>query len=145
MSCLVRYLKSNWETMTDDKSKSCKILIVEDDEASRVIIARFLNQMGFSNLVLAKNGRDAIHELNSRKVDMVISDWRMPDMDGLEFYWTAKNEGLIDETPFLMASAENDRAKVLEALRAGVNDYIVKPVHFKTLQDKIEKLLNSKK
>ncbi|MBT3185003.1 MAG: response regulator [Nitrospina sp.] len=129
--------------MADDKQKFVKILVVEDDEASRAIIARFLDQLGFSNVVLAENGRAALNELNLNQIDLVISDWRMPDMDGLELYWSAKNEGLLDNTPFLMVSAENEKGKVIEALRAGVNDYIVKPVDSKTLKDKIEKLLSS--
>ena len=129
--------------MADDKQKSIKILVVEDDEASRTIIARFLDQMGFSNLILAENGKVALDKLKLNQADLIISDWRMLDMDGLEFYWTAKNEGLLGKAPFLMVSAENERGKVIEALRAGVSDYIVKPVSFKTLQDKIEKLLNS--
>ena len=128
--------------MADDKQKSIKILVVEDDEASRTIIARFLDQMGFSNVVLAEKGKVALEKINLNHVGLIISDWRMLDMDGLELYWTAKNEGLLGKAPFLMVSAENERGKVIEALRAGVNDYIVKPVSFKTLQDKIEKLLN---
>ncbi len=130
--------------MEDDKRKTVKILVVEDDQASRTIIARFLGQMGYSNLALAENGKAAINQLNLSPVDLVISDWRMPDMDGLEFFWTAKNEGLLGKAPFLMVSAENERDKVIEALRAGVSDYMVKPVDSKTLQIKIEKLLNSK-
>ena len=129
--------------MADDKQKSIKILVVEDDEASRTITARFLDQMGFSNMILAENGKVALDKLKLNQADLIISDWRMLDMDGLEFYWTAKNEGLLGKAPFLMVSAENERGKVIEALRAGVNNYIVKPVSFKTLQDKIEKLLNS--
>ena len=130
--------------MADDKQKFVKIQVVEDDEASRAIIARFLDQMGFSNLVLAGNGKEALKELHLSQVNLIISDWRMPDMDGLEFYWTAKNAGLLDNTPFLMVSAESERGKVIEALRAGVSDYIVKPVDLKTLKDKVEKLLGSK-
>jgi len=128
--------------MTDDKQRAIKTLVVEDDEASRTIIARFLGQMGFSNLVLAENGKAALDKLKLGEFGLIISDWRMPDMDGLEFYWTAKNEGLLGKALFLMVSAENEKAKVIEALRAGVTDYIVKPVSFQTLQDKIKKLFN---
>jgi two-component system, chemotaxis family, chemotaxis protein CheY len=130
--------------MEEDKQKSVRILIVEDDEASSIIIARFLDQMGFSRMVMAENGNDALNKLYLNKVDLVISDWRMPDMDGLEFYRAAKKEGLLDEVPFLMVSAENEKTKVAEALRAGVSDYILKPVDFKILAGKVEKLLSLK-
>ncbi|MBC8287154.1 MAG: response regulator [Nitrospinae bacterium] len=129
--------------MAEDGQKSDKILVVEDDEASSTILVRFLNLMGYSNISLAENGKEAINELNIGQVDLIISDWHMPDMDGLEFYWTAKNEGLIGDAPFLMVSAENDRARIIEALKAGVNDYILKPVDSKILKEKIEKLLGS--
>jgi len=129
--------------MADNKKKSVKILVVEDDEASRIIFGRFLDQMGFSNVVLAENGKAALEKLNLNPVDLIISDWRMPDMDGLEFYWTARNEGLLDKAPFLMVSAESEKPRIVEAVKAGVSDYILKPVSFKTLQAKVEKLLNS--
>jgi two-component system, chemotaxis family, chemotaxis protein CheY len=131
--------------MTDDKRKSVKILVVEDDDASSAIVVRFLNQMGFSKMVLAVDGNEALNKLYLNKVDLIISDWRMPDMDGLEFYRKAKEEGLLDDTPFLMVSAENEKAKVAEALRAGVNDYILKPVDSIILADKVKKLLNLQK
>ena len=63
-----------------------------------------------------------------------ISDWRMPDMDGLEFYKRAKKEDLINGVPFLMVSAENERGRIAEALKAGVSDYIFKPVDLKILR-----------
>ena len=98
--------------------------------------------MGFSNVVLAENGKAALDKLNLNPVDLIISDWRMPGMDGLEFYWTARNEGLLDKAPFLMVSAESEKSRIVEAVKAGVSDYILKPVSFKTLQAKVEKLLN---
>jgi DNA-binding response OmpR family regulator len=131
--------------MEAKKSKSIKILVVEDDEASSTIIVRFLDQMGFSRVVLAVNGSDALNKLYLNQIDLIISDWRMPDMDGLEFFKAARKEGLLDDAPFLMVSAENERGKIAEALKAGVKDYILKPVNFNTLKDKVESLLSSQK
>ena len=128
--------------MAVDKRKSVKVLVVEDDEASSTIVLRFLDQMGFSRMVLAENGSEALNKLYLNKVDLIISDWRMPDMDGLEFYKKAKEEQLLEGVPFLMVSAENERAKVAVALKAGVKDYILKPVDYKILTDKVDKLLN---
>jgi CheY-like chemotaxis protein len=131
--------------MEEDKKKSIKILVVEDDEASSTIVVRFLNQMGFSRIVSAVNGNEALNKLYLNQVDLIVSDWRMPDMDGLEFYKKAKQENLLEDIPFLMVSAENEKSKVAEALRAGVRDYILKPVDFKILEGKVEKLLNLEK
>lgn len=131
--------------MGDDKYKSDKILVVEDDEASSTIIVRLLNQMGFTKIIQAENGDVALSKLYLNQVSLIISDWRMPDMDGLELYKRAKKEELLGGVPFLMVSAENERGRVAEALRAGVNDYILKPVDLKILSGKIEKLLNLEK
>ncbi|MBT5550144.1 MAG: response regulator [Nitrospina sp.] len=128
--------------MIDDRKKSVKILVVEDDEASSTIIVRFLNQMGFTKMVLAENGSEALNKLYLNKVNLIISDWRMPDMDGLEFFKKAKREGLLDGIPFLMVSAENEKSRVAEALQSGVSDYVLKPVDYKILVGKVEKLLN---
>ena len=128
--------------MIDDRKKSVKILVVEDDEASSTIIVRFLNQMGFTKMVLAENGSEALNKLYLNKVNLIISDWRMPDMDGLEFFKKAKREGLLDGIPFLMVSAENEKSRVAEAFQSGVSDYVLKPVDYKILVGKVEKLLN---
>lgn len=129
--------------MVDEKHRSGKILVVEDDEASSIIIVRLLNQMGFTRIIQAENGNIALNKLYLNQVDLVISDWRMPDMDGLEFYKRAKKEELLGDVPFLMVSAENEKAKIATALKAGVNDYILKPVDLQRLKEKIEKLLGS--
>jgi two-component system, chemotaxis family, chemotaxis protein CheY len=129
-------------TVAEEKNRSDKILVVEDDEASSTIIVRLLNQMGFSKIIQAENGSVALSKLYLNQVSIIISDWRMPDMDGLEFYKRAKKEDLLGGVPFLMVSAENERERVAEALKAGVNDYILKPVDLKILREKIEKLLS---
>ena len=128
--------------MAEEKSRPDKILVVEDDEASCIIIVRLLNQMGFSKIIQAEKGSIALSKLYLNQVSIIISDWRMPDMDGLEFYKRAKKEDLLNDVPFLMVSAENERGRVAEALKAGVNDYILKPVDLKILREKIEKLLS---
>ncbi|PIP72039.1 MAG: response regulator [Nitrospinae bacterium CG22_combo_CG10-13_8_21_14_all_47_10] len=128
--------------MAGEGQKSKKILVVEDDEASSAILVRLLSQMGFSKIIQAENGNVALNKLYLNQVDLVISDWRMPDMDGLEFYKRAKKEKLLGSAPFLMVSAENQKERIAEALKAGVHDYIIKPVDLKILRGKIEKLLN---
>ncbi len=93
--------------------------------------------MGYSKITQAENGNIALDKLYLNQVSLIISDWRMPDMDGLEFYKKAKQEGLIGDIPFLMVSAENHKEQITEALKAGVDDYILKPVDLKILRGKI--------
>ena len=76
--------------MTEVKSKPNKILVFEDDEASSTIIVRLLNQMGFSKIIQAENGSIALSKLYLNEVSIIISDWRMPNMDGLEFHKSSK-------------------------------------------------------
>lgn len=130
--------------MEGEAQRPDKVLVVEDDEASSTIIVRFLNQMGFKKIIQAENGNIALNKLYLNQVSIIISDWRMPDMDGLEFYKRAKKEDLLGDVPFLMVSAENQKDRIAEALKAGVNDYVLKPVDLQILREKIEKLLDSK-
>lgn len=137
-------MKMGFGASAMDEQKADIVLVVEDDEASSAIIDRLLNQMGFSKVLLAENGNVALNKLYLNQVSIVISDWRMPDMDGLEFYKRAKKEELLGDVPFLMVTAENQKDRITQALKAGVNDYILKPVDLQILREKIEKLLNLK-
>lgn len=109
-----------------------------------VMIVQFLKKIEFSKIIQANNGNAALQKLYLNQVDLIVSDWWMPDMDGLEFYKTAKKEGNLDNIPFLMVSAENEKSRIAEVLKAGVNDYILKPVNLELFKAKIEKLLNPK-
>ena len=127
--------------MTDRKRETLKFLVVEDDEASRTIIARFLNHLGYSNLVLAKNGKAALNQLKLSPVDLIISDWHMPNMDGLDFYKALSKNRKWSEIPFLLITAEKERDKVIEAVKAGIKEYLVKPVVPEKLGSKIKEVV----
>ena len=101
-----------------------------------------LKKMGIANLVASENGQMAYEKLNFNKPNLIISDWNIPEMNGLEFYKTAKKKGLIDNTPFLMVTVGGERKKVLEAVGAGIQYYIVKPLSPKIFEHKVRPLLN---
>ncbi len=128
--------------MEGNATKKYSVLVIEDDPASRILIVELLQAMGIDDVVESGDGKDALLKLYWNEVDLVISDWRMPEMNGLEFYKKAKEEGLIENTPFLMVSAENEKIKVIEAGKEGIRDYIVKPIDLLLMQKKIQKLLN---
>ena len=127
--------------MDKELFKDFKVLIVDDNEAARLIMRRTLKVMGIDQVFESSNGQDALSKLMLGPVDLVISDWRMPGMTGLQLYKTAKIEKLLDSAEFLLVSAENEKEKIVEALKEGIRNYIVKPIDIKIFQEKVKELL----
>jgi two-component system, chemotaxis family, chemotaxis protein CheY len=117
------------------------ILIVDDFASMRRIVKGTLKTIGFSNFIEAEDGVIALKTLEKEKVDLIISDWIMPNMNGLEFLKAAKGDNRFKKIPFIMVTAEGQKGNVLEAINAGVNNYIVKPFTPETLQTKLQKVL----
>ncbi len=117
------------------------ILVVDDFESMRHIIKGTLKAIGFSNFTEAEDGAIAMKKLEKEKVDLIISDWIMPNMDGLEFLKTVKGNEKFKKIPFIMVTAEGQKGNVLDAINAGVNNYIVKPFTSETLHAKLQKVL----
>jgi two-component system, chemotaxis family, chemotaxis protein CheY len=117
------------------------ICVVEDEKVSRKMTIELLKKMGITKIVASTNGEIALQKLKLQKVDLIISDWHMPIMDGLEFYKAVKKEVDLQNTPFLMVTVEDSREKVIEALKLGIRDYIVKPLSSKSFEGKVKSLL----
>ncbi|MBN2396966.1 MAG: response regulator [Deltaproteobacteria bacterium] len=121
--------------------KNMRILVVDDFATMRKVIKNLLKQAGYNNIVEAEDGAEALKVLKSMKVDFVISDWNMPNMNGLEFLKAVRADAELSGLSFLMVTAEALQENVVLAVKAGVSDYIVKPFTAETLNDKIEKIL----
>ncbi len=119
---------------------SIKILVVDDMSTMRRIIKTILNQLGYSNIDEAENGKQALAKLKKEKFDFVITDWNMPEMDGLTLVKTIRSDDELKSLPVLMVTAEAKKENVMEALKAGVNNYIVKPFTPEVLKEKMEKI-----
>lgn len=117
-----------------------RILVVDDMSTMRRIIKTILNQLGYSNVDEAENGKQALAKLKNEKYDFVITDWNMPEMDGLTLVKEIRNDPDLKHLPVLMVTAEAKKENVLEALKAGVNNYIVKPFTPEVLKEKMEKI-----
>ena len=117
-----------------------RILVVDDMSTMRRIIKTILNQLGYSNIEEAENGRQALGKLKKEKFDFVITDWNMPEMDGLELVKQIRSDDELKSLPVLMVTAEAKKENVMEALKAGVNNYIVKPFTPEVLKEKMEKI-----
>jgi two-component system chemotaxis response regulator CheY len=121
-----------------------KILVVDDMATARKIIKNILGQLGYWNVEEAGDGRQALDRLRHQSFDLVISDWGMPKMTGVDLVQSMRQDPGLRATPFLMVTPEAEQAKVLEAIKAGVNGYIVSPVTIETLKEKINALFESR-
>jgi two-component system chemotaxis response regulator CheY len=118
-----------------------KILAVDDSPTMRRIIINTLKRAGYSNVIEATDGKDALAKMKVEKVDFIITDWNMPEMDGLTFVCNIRDKAEYKELPILMVTTRSVKDDILEAMKAGVNNYIVKPFTPDTLKEKIESIL----
>jgi len=121
--------------------KDIKILIVDDFATMRKVIRNLLKQVGYENILEAEDGVSALRVLKSQKVDLIISDWNMPNMTGFELLKAVRADADLGATPFLMVTAEALQDNVVAAVKAGVSNYIVKPFTAEVLNDKISKIM----
>jgi len=118
-----------------------RILAVDDSPTMRRIIINTLKRAGYPEVVEASDGKDAIAKLKVEDVNFVITDWNMPEMDGLTFVSTIRGMEEYKSLPILMVTTRSVKDDIVEALKAGVNNYIVKPFTPDTLREKIEQIL----
>jgi len=116
-----------------------KILVVDDSSTMRRIIINTLSRIGYTNVVEAEHGKAGLEKLAQGGVEMIITDWNMPEMDGLEFVGVVR--GQDTNIPILMVTTNAAKEDIVSALQAGVNNYVVKPFTPETLKEKIESLL----
>ncbi len=119
-----------------------KILIVDDFKTMRKIIRNLLKELGFSNVKEAEDGSMALGILKAENFDLVISDWNMPRMEGIELLKKIRKTEQLEHLPVLMITAEDKREQVIEAAQHGINGYIVKPFNAATLKEKIERIFH---
>lgn len=121
--------------------KSIPILIVDDYKTMLRIIRNLLNQLGFDNVEEARDGTEALQKLREKKFDLVISDWNMEPMTGIELLREVRSDDKLKNIPFIMVTAESKTENVVIAKEAGVSNYIVKPFNAATLRTKLTGVL----
>ncbi|MEK7762125.1 MAG: chemotaxis response regulator CheY [Nitrospirota bacterium] len=119
-----------------------KILVVDDMSTMRRIVKNILKQLGFSNMDEAENGQEALQKLRADTFGFVVSDWNMPVMPGIEMLRAIRADEKLKHIPVLMVTAEAQKENLIEAIQAGVNNYVVKPFTAETMQEKINKIFN---
>ena len=118
-------------------------LVVDDIEAMRKVISYQLRTLGAAHILMANNGAEALKLLRQQHVDVILSDWNMPVLSGLELLKTLRADETLYRTPFVMITAEAERARVEEAIAHGVSNLLVKPYTTSSLADRIEKAQQS--
>ncbi len=122
---------------------SINILIVDDSITIRRIIKNALKTVGFPDTIEASNGKEALQKLTTDNIDFVITDWNMPEMNGLDFIKEVRANPVYSNIPILMITTRGTEHDVIEALQAKVNSYIVKPFTPQELKEKIEGILKT--
>lgn len=119
---------------------SLKVLVVDDMSTMRRIIKNVLKQIGFSDLVEAENGQDALTKLKAGGIGFIVSDWNMPVMQGIDLLRAVRADAELKHLPFLMVTAEAQKDNIIQAVQAGVSNYVVKPFTAEALRAKLEKI-----
>jgi two-component system chemotaxis response regulator CheY len=119
------------------------ILIVDDYKTMLRIIRNLLKQLGFNNVDEATDGSMALQKLRDKSFHLVISDWNMEPMTGLQLLKEVRADARLKELPFIMVTAESKSENVVAAKEAGVSNYIVKPFNAATLKQKMQGILGA--
>jgi two-component system chemotaxis response regulator CheY len=117
-----------------------RILIVDDLGAMRKVLRRLLESLGFSEVSEARDASEALSKLKLERFDLVISDWNMPSMSGLDLLTQMRNDPKNREVPFIMLTAVADKKSVENAMSRGVSEYLTKPFSQRDLEKKLERI-----
>lgn len=120
--------------------KNFRFLVVDDFATMRRIVRNLLKDLDFNNVEEAEDGQDALDKLRQSSFDFVISDWNMPNLDGLQLLNEIRNDPKFASLPVLMVTAEAKKENIIAAAQAGANGYVVKPFTAATLEEKLNKI-----
>lgn len=128
-------------------SQNTKFLVVDDFLTMRKIIKKALNENGYFDIIEAENGTQALKMLqesfiNNKPIEFIISDWNMPNMNGLDLLKECRQNSMYKDIPFLMVTAESEQKQIIEAIKLGVSEYIVKPFSPSTIIEKLSRVYN---
>ncbi|WP_435946127.1 chemotaxis response regulator CheY [Dryocola sp. BD586] len=120
--------------------KNLRFLVVDDFATMRRIVRNLLKDLEFNNVEEAEDGQDALTRLRESAFDFVITDWNMPNMDGLELLSEIRKDANLSKLPVLMVTAEAKKENIIAAAQAGASGYVVKPFTAATLEEKLGKI-----
>lgn len=120
--------------------KNMSILVVDDFPTMRRIVRGLLKELGFTNVEEAEDGQDALNKLRAGNFEFVLSDWNMPNLDGLDMLKQIRGDDALKHLPVLMVTAEAKKENIIAAAQAGANGYVVKPFTAAILEEKLGKI-----
>jgi two-component system chemotaxis response regulator CheY len=120
--------------------QNLRFLVVDDFSTMRRIVRNLLKELGYTNVEEAEDGADGLNKLRTGQFDFVVSDWNMPNMDGLEMLKQIRADATLSKLPVLMVTAEAKKENIIAAAQAGANGYVVKPFTAATLDEKLTKI-----
>jgi len=126
-------------------TQDSRFIVVDDFATMRKIIKKVLTELGYSNIDEAEDGAKALPMIqeaakSGKGYHCIISDWNMPNMQGIDLLKACKADGALKNTPFMLVTAEGEQKQIVEAAQAGVSDYVVKPFNAQTLKEKLQKV-----
>lgn len=124
-------------------ASAIKVMVVDDQTSMRAMIRRTLQDLGFKDIRDKPTAPEALEAVKSDRVHLIISDYNMPEMDGLQFLEAVRKDGVIGKTVFIMLTGSSDRELVQKAAALGVNNYLVKPFAPAALKEKIERVFGA--
>jgi two-component system chemotaxis response regulator CheY len=124
-------------------NKDLKFLVVDDFSTMRRIVKNVLQDLGFSDVTEADDGKTALPLLQAGSFDFLITDWNMPGMPGIELLKAVRADPKLAKLPVLMLTAEAKREQIVQAAQAGVNGYVVKPFTPATLKEKLDRIFDT--
>ncbi len=122
-----------------------KFLVVDDFSTMRRIVRNLLKELGFTNVIEAEDGVDALSKLRAGDIEFVVSDWNMPNMTGIDLLRAIRKDPSLRHLPVLMVTAEAKKENIIEAAQAGASGYIVKPSTAATMDEKLKKIFQNMK
>ena len=115
-----------------------RALVIDDSKAVRSIIGKIMRELGFGEVVEAGNGLEALERLKEKgKPQIALVDWNMPEMNGYEFVCAVRADSAYDDVPLMMVTTETEMDKIITALEAGANEYVMKPFIKDILREKL--------
>lgn len=122
-----------------------RFIVIDDFATMRKIIKKVLSELGYNNIDEAEDGAKALPLIQQsvsegKAYKCIISDWNMPNMQGIDLLKACKADGNLKSIPFILVTAEGEQKQIIEAAKAGVSDYVVKPFNAQTLKEKLQKV-----
>jgi len=121
-------------------NKDINILVVDDSLGIRLAVKKMFNKLGFENIELADDGTTALEIMKDQLFDLVVVDWSMPTMSGIEMVQEMKKSDRLKDIPALLVTADEEQETIMTALRAGINNYMKKPYESKVIIEKINQI-----